>query len=134
MAEQYLTKAGLAYFYSKLDLKAGSVDIRYGTVSEWNAQTDLISEKNVIYVYSDYQVVDGENIPAIKLGDGLAYLIDLPVIAGNSAIDIETAIGIVSSSDDGLMSSTMYTNSIEPLATAITQAEINALFSNITTA
>ena len=86
MAEQYLTKAGLAYFYSKLDLKAGSVDIRYGTVAEWDSQTDLVSEKNVIYVYSDYQTVGGQVIPAIKFGDGLAYLIDLPIIAGNSTV------------------------------------------------
>lgn len=86
MAEQYLTKAGLAYFYSKLDLKAGSVDIRYGTTAEWNSQADLISELNVIYVYTDYQTVNGQNMPGIKFGDGLAYLIDLPIIGGNTAM------------------------------------------------
>lgn len=86
MAEQYLTKAGLAYFYSKLNLKADAVDIRYGTVAEWNSDTDLISEKNVIYVYTNYQTVNGQNIPGIKFGDGLAYLIDLPMIGGNTAM------------------------------------------------
>lgn len=56
----------------------GSHVILYGTTAEWNAQPTLVSEANIMYVYTDYRVEDGQNIPNIKIGDGLAYLIDLP--------------------------------------------------------
>lgn len=51
------------------------------TVSGWNAQTSLISEKNAIYVYTDYDTDENGNVvPGIKIGDGLAYLIDMPFV------------------------------------------------------
>lgn len=52
----------------------------YGTVDSWASQRELISEKNVLYVYTDYYEFDGKQLPAFKLGDGSAYLIDLPVL------------------------------------------------------
>lgn len=49
------------------------------TKEEWNSQRDLIGKENVVYVYSNqYTNPDGEPIPAFKVGDGHAYLIDLP--------------------------------------------------------
>lgn len=48
------------------------------TTAEWNSNPSLISQKNMIYIYTDYDEVDGQKIPAIKIGDGNAYLIDLP--------------------------------------------------------
>lgn len=52
------------------------------TVAGWNAQASLIAEKNVLYVYTDYRQIeeDGElkNVPGLKVGDGKAYLIDIP--------------------------------------------------------
>ena len=58
--------------------------VLYKTKAEWDSQRDLISEKGTIYIYGDYtETVDEEGntvfIPALKVGDGLAYLIDLPV-------------------------------------------------------
>lgn len=58
--------------------------ILYSTKAEWDAKRDLVAEKGTIYIYSDYQAVEGESgetqyIPGIKVGDGKAYLIDLPV-------------------------------------------------------
>lgn len=51
------------------------------TVSGWNAQTTLISEKDAIYVYTDYDTDShGNVVPGIKIGDGLAYLIDMPFV------------------------------------------------------
>lgn len=49
----------------------------------WNSHLDLIGELGVIYIYKDYRQVlndKGELVdsPAIKVGDGKAYLIDLP--------------------------------------------------------
>lgn len=56
-----------------------STGILYGTTEEWNARRDLVSIKNILYVYTDHSITeDGKNIPGFKVGDGLAYLIDLP--------------------------------------------------------
>lgn len=53
------------------------------TVEGWNRQRDLVSYKNGIYIYTDYQTEEDEQgnikyIPGIKIGDGKAFLIDLP--------------------------------------------------------
>lgn len=53
------------------------------TTENWNKQASLISEFNTIYVYVDHQTKTDEEgkeiwIPGIKIGDGKAYLIDLP--------------------------------------------------------
>ena len=63
--------------------QGGKGRILSDTVVGWNAKASLISEKNVIYVYTDYiKEIDehGEEyfIPGLKIGDGKAYLIDLP--------------------------------------------------------
>lgn len=50
------------------------------TTANWNSIRDLVSKKNCIYVYSDYYLINGEHIPAIKVGDGTTYLIDLPIV------------------------------------------------------
>lgn len=68
------------------DLEAliGSI-VQSDTVAGWNAQRLLISKANTIYVYTDYLTGTDENdedyyIPAIKIGDGKGYLIDLPYV------------------------------------------------------
>lgn len=55
------------------------------TVAGWNAQSSLVSKSNIIYVYTDYQQIDDGhggviNVPGIKIGDGSAYVVDLPFI------------------------------------------------------
>lgn len=59
--------------------------IHKDTTDNWNAQSSLVSQSGHIYVYIDKDVVDGVNIPAIKIGDGLAYLIDMPFVDSNVA-------------------------------------------------
>ena len=55
--------------------------IESNTTEGWNTQTRLISKVNTIYIYTDrYQDSEGNNVPGIKLGDGLAYVVDLPFI------------------------------------------------------
>ena len=54
------------------------------TTAEWNADPTLISQRNMIYIYTDYDEVEGQKIPAIKIGDGTSYLIDLPYTAMGS--------------------------------------------------
>lgn len=50
------------------------------TTANWNSIPDFIPLKGEIIVYSDYAEKDGKLIPNVKIGDGLAYLIDLPFI------------------------------------------------------
>lgn len=56
----------------------GDKQIFSDTTENWNTQTFLIGKKDCLYVYTDYKQEDGKDIPAFKVGDGLAYLIDLP--------------------------------------------------------
>lgn len=49
------------------------------TKINWDSQPFLVSEKNFIYIYTDYQKdSQGNNIPGIKIGDGKTYLINVP--------------------------------------------------------
>lgn len=57
----------------------GDCRVLYATTETWNSQPQLISAKGFIYIYADYrQNGQGQNIPAMKVGDGNAYLIDMP--------------------------------------------------------
>ena len=62
--------------------------VYYGTTSYWDAQTSLVGKAGYIYIYSNHQTVtiNGEiyNVPAIKIGDGSSYLIDIPFLSGGS--------------------------------------------------
>ena len=55
-----------------------------GTTAEWGTQLDYIPKAGQIIIYTDYATkeVDGEtvNIPGIKIGDGMAYVLDLPFV------------------------------------------------------
>ncbi len=57
----------------------------YDTTENWNAQNTLVSDEGSYYVYSDYCTVDGITYPNIKVGDGKAYVVDLPFVAVNQA-------------------------------------------------
>lgn len=49
------------------------------TTEDWDSRRDLIGQKNVVYVYTDHEInEEGQPVPGFKVGDGLAYLIDLP--------------------------------------------------------
>lgn len=59
--------------------------IYYDTTANWNAQGSLIAEEGTIYIYSDYSSYDDGNgnivpLAGIKIGDGSAYLIDMPFV------------------------------------------------------
>lgn len=58
--------------------------IYYDTEENWRSQNTLISELGALYVYKDHSTVieDGveKYVPAIKIGDGTSYLIDMPFI------------------------------------------------------
>lgn len=52
--------------------------VYFDTVSGWNAQSDLVSVLNAVYVYTDYQETEDGKIAGVKVGDGTTYVIDLP--------------------------------------------------------
>lgn len=53
------------------------------TTAEWEQLTTLVSVLGEVYVYTDGgEDSEGNPIPKIKIGDGLAYVVDLPFIAG----------------------------------------------------
>lgn len=71
-----------AHFHSVQRIDTGA-HILSDTTENWNKTPQLVSELNTVYVYVDYQKkIDEEGkeswIPGIKIGDGKAYLMDLP--------------------------------------------------------
>lgn len=62
-----LTDLGIPYVWS-------------ATTDEWNEQSSLVSVKDAVYIYTDYKTVDDKLVPGFKIGDGLAFLIDLPFV------------------------------------------------------
>lgn len=61
------------------------------TRTQWDLQPTLQSQKNAVYIYTDYQTRDNGDgtytfIPGIKIGDGMSYLIDMPFVAGNDEV------------------------------------------------
>ena len=55
-----------------------SSHIRAGTTATWNSDLTYIPSRGQMIIYIDAQTVDGETYPGYKVGDGLAYLADLP--------------------------------------------------------
>lgn len=56
----------------------GNVKLEANTKEYWNSQPTLVSTLNKLYIYTNYSQENGHDVPAFKVGDGLAYLIDLP--------------------------------------------------------
>ena len=61
--------------YQAVNSKA---EILSNTVDGWNQQPQLVAEKNKLYVYTDYKLIDGNPVPGFKVGDGTSQLIDMP--------------------------------------------------------
>ena len=70
--------------------------IRYGKTADWNSDLSFIPKKGQIIVYSDRgKVMNGENevdVPGFKVGDGLAYLVDLPFVGDDQT---QTIMGLL---------------------------------------
>ncbi len=55
-------------------LSLSSID----TTAGWQNRRDYIPKRGEIVVYSDHAILDGVAVPGIKVGDGKAYVADLP--------------------------------------------------------
>ena len=79
---QYLDPTGLSKYDALIKQYIADTEVTkvlYADTATWNSQAQLVSQQGYIYIYSDYkQDSSGNNIPGIKVGDGNAYLIDLP--------------------------------------------------------
>ena len=67
----------------------GRKEVISATTEEWNSKPNYISVKDIIYVYTDHNIISGESIPGIKVGDGVTYLIDLPFVTGGCEVTQE---------------------------------------------
>lgn len=89
---KYLDTAGVSYLWSKIvNLQKNKLIYYSKTKEQWNANKWIIAEKDVLYIYNNYKVVekDGKEffLPGLKFGDGSSYLIDLPFL--NKTSDIQ---------------------------------------------
>lgn len=79
---RYLDPTGLSQYDALIKQYIADTEIDkvlYADTATWNSQAQLVSQLGYLYIYSDYKQDDeGNNIPGIKVGDGNAYLIDLP--------------------------------------------------------
>lgn len=59
-----------------------TVEARINTVAYWTRAPLYVPAYGTIIIYSDYtQNQDGQNVPALKIGDGSTYLVDLPFVS-----------------------------------------------------
>lgn len=72
---------GVELFGDKTAYELGlAYKIKYDTVEGWASNIDYVPIEGELIIYTNYSVKDGVNIPAIKVGDGLAYAVDLPFV------------------------------------------------------
>lgn len=80
-----------------MDTISARILVRRDTVDNWNANRSFIPLRGEIIVYTDYGKVYDElgnevNIPWVKIGDGNAYLIDLPFVGDDVRFQILHAL------------------------------------------
>ena len=75
---------------NKTSQELGIPVVYINTTEYWNSQSGLVGEKDVIYVYSDHSHDEfGNDVPGVKIGDGQAYLVDIPFLDANCQSHIE---------------------------------------------
>lgn len=79
--------------------EANNAAIKVNTTAGWNSQSSLLSERNTLYVYSDYKQVDGYDVPNIKLGTG-ALLSTLPFAFADVTHEADSTIHITQDERD----------------------------------
>ncbi len=63
--------------------------IEVGSTEEWQSKIGYIPKKGDIILYTDKTVINSTTtVPGIKIGDGLAYGIDLPFVGDDIAADL----------------------------------------------
>lgn len=82
----YLDTEGVAFLWRKIkNINTNKFTYYSKTKEEWNSDITFLSEKNVLYIYSNFKVFSKNEqeeiyLPGLKIGDGKSYLIDLPFL------------------------------------------------------
>ncbi len=80
MVSANLTQSVINTIAQKMD----NTRIRINTTEHWSEQTSFVPENGSIIIYSDYKTIqDGgvtKYVAGVKIGDGNAYVVDLPFI------------------------------------------------------
>lgn len=71
---------------------SSSAKVTMNTTANWATKTNYIPREGEIIVYSDRDVIDGLNYPGVKIGDGMAYVVDLPFVGDEITDRITTAL------------------------------------------
>lgn len=56
---------------------------RRNTSEFWRLNPTFVPLDGEVIIYTDYRIVNGRNVPAIKIGDGKTAIVSLPFVAGN---------------------------------------------------
>ena len=108
--KKFLNAHGLDYFIRKLNsypqnniipdvingfqtALTGKQDLIHAdTTANWNAHLTFIPAKGEIVIYLDKKIVEEGNetvtYPGIKIGDGMAYCVDLPFLGDDIAAEL----------------------------------------------
>lgn len=98
--DENLIPAGSVVYNSAGRRISGSAivyNVQKDTTANWNSKIGYVPEKNDVIIYSDHgQMDDGFgntiDVPAIKIGDGNAYLVDLPFVGDDVRYQILTEL------------------------------------------
>lgn len=60
---------------------------RRNTSEYWRMNPTFVPLDGEVIIYTDYQIVNGRNVPAIKIGDGKTAIVSLPFVIGNNSSD-----------------------------------------------
>lgn len=86
-----LTRLGEYDLLIKEYIKQQGLDsIRVDTTASWNAQTTYVPSKGQLIIYMDGTTVDDVTYPKFKVGDGNAYVVDLPFTEGDFEKQLQT--------------------------------------------
>ena len=80
-----------------MDVLNARICARRDTTANWNAARSFIPMRGEIIIYTDHSSMDDGygnmiNVPGIKIGDGSAYLIDLPFVGADVRYQILTEL------------------------------------------
>ena len=69
--------------------------VRRDTTANWNARRDFVPLDGELIIYTDHRSIIDSNgntvyVPGIKMGDGNAYLIDIPFIETDTDVSALT--------------------------------------------
>lgn len=76
-----------------MDTVNARISHKSDTTENWNAARSFIPLRGEIIIYTDHSHIDDGygntiNVPGIKIGDGSAYLIDLPFVGNDVRYEI----------------------------------------------